>query len=149
MKTMDACENAKDEAVTYSDDEKEICGDNSSVKRELPLDEEDNIAERPPKKGCTDLATTSLTIRQALRRSRKKRQEEEHWKEYGHLPRPSTTKKYVSGSQVWKTSLLITKLRMCDGGYTSRANNFQNVTEIQSLDDAMSRGFVLIKSQNL
>ena len=81
------------------------------------------------------------------KQQKKKWRDEKDWKEYGHLPRPSTNKKYVGKSQVWKMLTLVTSLRMNDGGYTARLSRFQNMGEVQLLEEAMALGFVLIKSK--
>lgn len=83
------------------------------------------------------------------RHLKKTKQKEEGWKKHGHLPRISTTKKYVSSSKAWKTSSLITNLHINDGSYTSRAFNNQNISEIQSVESAIAMGFVLVESNNV
>ena len=42
---------------------------------------------------------------------------------------------------------LVTSLRMNDGGYTARLSRFQNMGEVQLLEEATALGFVLIKSK--
>lgn len=149
IEKMDECKSAEDEAVVYYGGEEEACGDNICIKRKLSLEEEEDVAKQPPKKKGGDPTTLPPAGGKARRLRRKNDAKEKDWKEFGHLPRASISRKYASSSQLWKTSLLTTKLRMTKGGYTSRAYNFQDMPEIQSLEHATSLGFVVIKSQNL
>ena len=87
----------------------------------------------------------SSNKRMGYKQQKKKWQDEKDWKEYGHLPKPSTNKKYVGNSQVWKTLTLVTSLCMNDGGYTVRSSHFQNMGKVQSLKEATALGFVLVK----
>ena len=90
-----------------------------------------------------------MAIREVYRHSKIKRAEEEEWKIYGHLPRLSIAQKKISESKIWKTSALIANFHMDRGGYTSRANNFENFPEIQSLEDGKRLGFTVVNSENL
>jgi hypothetical protein len=90
-----------------------------------------------------------LTIREEYKHSRKLKKEEEEWEKYGHLPKLSNSIKKVSNSKIWKTSLSIADFRTNDGGYTTRANKFENRPQIQSLEDGKRLGFVIIKTENL
>jgi hypothetical protein len=107
------------------------------------------VTYRPAKKNLNKPSAPTLAIRQAYKHSKKKKVDEEEWKKYGHLPRLSTSIKYVSNSKVWKTQLSITGFRMDSGGYTARKFNLQNKSEILSLEDAQRFGFVVVKSENL
>ena len=89
-----------------------------------------------------------LSVREEYRRSKKKISEEKEWQKFGHLPRALTVKKKLSNTKVWKTSVSITDFGMDAGGYTSRANNFDRMSEILSLEEAIQAGFVVVKSQN-
>jgi hypothetical protein len=97
----------------------------------------------------TDFTTRSFTRRKIYRRLKKKEREEKNWDKTGHLLRTSTAKKYASNSKVWKTSLSITNIPIKEGGYVSKTSNFDNLPEIELLEDAISKGFVLVKSENL
>ena len=119
-----------------------------NVKRKLSSQQSDS-EEQPIEKKAIKSTLPILTIREAYRSSKKKKNEEEEWKNHGHLPRLSTAKKYVSNSKIWKTELSIADFHTNDGGYTSRPNNFKNMPEIRSLEEAKNVGFVIIKSENL
>lgn len=97
----------------------------------------------------TDLTAKSFNNRKIYRRMKKNKQERNYWDRNGHLLRTSTSQKYVSTSKEWKTSSSITDFRVKDGGYTSRSRNFDDLPEIESLEDAVSVGFLLVKSENL
>jgi hypothetical protein len=118
------------------------------VKGKLPLEEGECTIERQSKNTSKKFDTANQSVREAYRRSKKKRAEKEEWDKYGHLPRLSTIEKSISDAKIWKTLPLITDFCMDDGGYTSRSRNFDNVPEIQSLEEAMCKGFVVIKSEN-
>jgi hypothetical protein len=121
---------------------------NSHKKRELSLEDDDNMAEQPPKKKNNDSPVLHRKNTDAYKRLKKAKEEEKHWIEYGHLPRPSTKQKIYGNSQVWKSLMLATDLRMDLGGYTSRSSKLLKLPEIQSLEEAISMGFVVLKSSN-
>jgi hypothetical protein len=104
---------------------------------------------RPAKKIPSKSSVPNSAIRQAYKHSKKQKNDEEDWKKYGHLPRLSTVKKYVSSSKVWKTQSSIADFHMDSGGYTARKFNLQNASGIISLEDAQRLGFVVVKSESL
>lgn len=118
------------------------------VKRKLSFKDTD-VKERSPEKKSKKDFLPNLAIREVFKHSRKRKTEEEEWEKYGHLPKLSNSIKKVSNSKIWKTSLSIADFRTNDGGYTTRANKFENRPQIQSLEDGKRLGFVIIKTENL
>jgi hypothetical protein len=130
------------------DDKEESLYDNTAKKRPLYIEECDNTNKQQPKKKGNEPRGLSLKKDQRYKLWKKAKQEEKHWRKYGHTPRRSTKQKTIGNSQAWKTSFLTTDLRMNFGGYTARSSRFLNLPEIQSLDEAISLGFVVLKSSN-
>ena len=128
-------------------DEKNPMCDNNHKKRVLHL-EDDNSSEQPLKKKSVDSAALHLKGGDSYKRQKKKKDEEKHWKDHGHLPKTSTKKRTFANSQVWKSSFLTTDLCMDLGGYTARSSKLLNLPHIQSLDEAIAFGFVVLKSTN-
>lgn len=73
---------------------------NLTVKEELQnLDNEDLMAERPPKDSNITQNIPIRNSKQRMRRREKKKGDEIIWKEHGHLPRSSTKRKYIGNSK--------------------------------------------------
>lgn len=145
---LDACENAHDEMTAYRGSEEQTHDADNYIEYKICLENED-AAKRSLKRKTSDSGAPLLTGQQMHRRLKKTKRNEEEWKKNGHLPRKSTTKKYVTSSKAWKTSSLITNLRMNDGGYTSRVINNRRISEIQSVESAIAMGFVLVESKDV
>jgi hypothetical protein len=77
--------------------------------------------------------------------SKENRQDEKKWKEYGHLPRKSTKRKYICSSQQWTIPSSIFNLTPKTGGYTAMPSKIKDMVEIQSVEHAISLGFNIIK----
>jgi hypothetical protein len=77
--------------------------------------------------------------------SKKNRQDEKKWKEYGHLPRKSTKRKYIRSLQQWTTSSSIFNFTPKTGGYTAMPSKIKDMVKIQSVEHAISLGFNIIK----
>jgi Cu/Zn superoxide dismutase len=129
------------------EDEKNPIYDNNQKKRALHL-EDDNSSEQPFKKKSVDSAALHFKNNDTYKHRKKKKDEEKHWKDHGHLPKTSTKKKSFANSQVWKSSFLTTDLRIDLGGYTARSSKLLKLPDIQSLDEAIAFGFVILKSTN-
>lgn len=146
--TIEACENARDEAESYCDNDDTTYGDNGSAKKRLRT-EEHCIHDQPQKTKQNVSNVPTPTIRKLYRLSRKREQEKKNWDKYGHLPRPSTKEKYIGSSRPWKSSLIATNLSMKAGGYTSMPSGFKHLPDIQSLEEAKALGFIIVKSETL
>lgn len=138
----------KDEETIYSDKEEPNGGNNINTKRKFRPEIEE-IIELPCLKKGRDLTKSSSNNKLNYKHRKKKIQDEKDWKEYGHLPRPTVKKNYIGNSKEWKTSLIETDLRLNLGGYTAKLTDFSNAPEIQTLEDAIALGFVLVKSDTL
>jgi hypothetical protein len=119
---------------------------NTGKKRALCLDEDANMIDQPPKKICHLFTVSTLG---GYKYRKKDKQEEIKWKEYGHLPRPSTIRKYIGCSQQWKTPSLAFNFSPKARGYTAMASKIKNVPEIQSLEQGIALGFKVIKCNSL
>lgn len=142
------CEEKRGEAEIYKVNQNTTQESSDGMKRKLGP-EENHVTEQPPKKKKKNFATSSSNKKTEYKHRKKQWREEKDWRKYGHLPRPSTKAKVFPSSHTWKSSSLITNLRMNDGGYTSRSRRFQNTAEVGSLEEALALGFVLIKSEKL
>jgi hypothetical protein len=140
---------AIDEVAAYNGDRTSTHGNDENSKRQLCLEESDDTSDRPPKKPCYTSNASTLNDKVGSKRRKKEKREEVDWKKHGHLPRPSTKRKYVNNSLEWKTPFTISDLQMKFGGYSSKSSRFQNVPDVQSLDEAIALGLVLVKSSSL
>ena len=138
----------KDEETIYSDEEEPNGGNNINTKRKFRPEIEE-IIELPCLKKGGDPTKSSSNNKLNYKHWKKKIQDEKDWKDYGHLPRPTVKKNYIGNSKEWKTSLIETNLRLNLGGYTAKLTDFSNAPEIQTLEDAIALGFVLVKSDTL
>jgi hypothetical protein len=77
--------------------------------------------------------------------SKKNRQDEKKWKEYGHLPRKLTRHKYIRSSQQWTTPSSIFNFTPKTGGYIAMPSKITDMVKIQSVEHAISLGFNIVK----
>lgn len=137
-----------DEAPTLNEGGSTYGGDNSTKRPSCPEDKGD-VSDRPSKKARNTFSPPVLPGKGGFKRRKKEKREEADWKKYGHLSRPSTKRKYINTSQVHKTSCIVSNLPIKKGGYTSKPSNFKDTPEVQTLDDALALGLVLVKYSSL
>jgi hypothetical protein len=138
----------RDGETNYSDEEDPDRGNSSNTKRKFRPERGERI-ELPLLKRGGNPTKSSSTSEFNYKHWKKRRHGEKDWKEHGHLPRPAVKKIYVGNSKEWKTSLIETSLRLNLGGYTAKLTDFSSMPEIQTLEDAIDLGFVLVKSDKL
>ena len=144
---MESHESEKAEASTYRNNECSVHYDGSKkhAKKKICPAEEDDIDNRMQKKG-SELTSSSFSKGQDYRLRKRKWRKEKQWKIRGHLPDTSTKQKFIVNAQMWKSSFTITNLQMKLGGYTAKKSRFLNMHEVQSLEEAISLGFLLVRS---
>lgn len=147
-RAIEADKMERDEEINYSDEEDQDRGNSSNTKRKF-RPEKGERTELPCLKKGGDPTKPSSNGEFNYKHRKKIRQAEKDWKEHGHLPRPTVKKNYIGNSKEWKTSLVVTSLRLNLGGYTAKLADFSNMPEIRTLEDALELGFVLVKSDKL
>lgn len=83
------------------------------------------------------------------RRRKKDKKADERWLAHGHLPQRSAIKKYIGNSQGWKTMCKIERLGAKAGGYCAKPSDLKKMKEIDSIEEAMDRGFTIIECNGL
>jgi hypothetical protein len=145
------------ESHTSEKAETSICNNNEGSKHHNPTERQtkrklgqvdtDVMDNRLPK-DSNELTSYPVSKEQDYQLKKKKWRKEKDWKKRGHLPNAATKRKFVINAQVWKSSAMISKLETKLGGYTAKSSRFEKVHEIGSLEEAISLGFLLVKSEN-
>jgi hypothetical protein len=143
-KTVEPSETVTDAVQSYHIGTISTHGNNNK-KRGLLLDKHDNMTERPIKRKCNVPTVPILNNEPGYKHSKKNRQDEKKWKEYGHLLRKLTKRKYMRSSQQWTTPLSIFNSTSKTGGYTAMPSKIKDMVKIQSVEHAISLGFNIIK----
>lgn len=130
------------EASTRNGDEESMYKNNVCMENVVEVDD---ISHSPTKRKGDEIILITSDKKPKYNSRKKKWRKEKKWAKYGHLPSSSTKEKFIDNAKVWKISTLVSDLRMKDGGYTAMPSCFRNMPEIQSLEEAISLGFLLVK----